>query len=66
MVTQDRHAVEVLTQVQAVRGALARVEAEVLAEHLEQCVHGSLSGGDADERRRKADELIDLLGRALR
>lgn len=66
MVEQDRYCIDVLTQLQAVRAALARVEAEMLKDHLNHCIEGAIVSGDADEQRKKAGELIELLGRAAR
>lgn len=66
MVEDDRYCVDVLTQLQAVRAALSRVESEVLKEHLDHCVMGAMTGEDPVDRKAKAAELIDLLGRASR
>ena len=66
MVEEDRYCIEILTQVQAVRAALARVETELLKDHLDHCIEGAIVSGDAEEQRRKASELIELLGRATR
>jgi len=66
MVEDDRYCVDVLTQLQAVRAALLRVESEVLKDHLDHCVMGAMTGDDPAERKAKANELIALLGRASR
>ena len=66
MVEEDRYCIDILTQVQAVRAALARVETELLKDHLDHCIEGAIVSGDAEEQRRKASELIDLLSRATR
>lgn len=66
MVEDDRYCVDVLTQIQAVRAALLRVESEVLKDHLDHCVMGAMRGDDLAERKAKATELINLLARASR
>ncbi|MBX9615092.1 MAG: metal-sensitive transcriptional regulator [Brevundimonas sp.] len=66
MVEDDRYCVDVLTQIQAVRAALNRVENEVLKDHLDHCVMGAMTGDDPADRQAKATELIELLGRATR
>lgn len=66
MVDEDRYCVEVLTQLKAVRAALLRVESEVLKDHLDHCVMGAMTGDDPVDRKAKAMELIELLGRAAR
>ena len=66
MVEEDRYCIDVLTQVQAVRAALARVESEMLKDHLDHCIEGAIVSGDLEEQRRKAGEIIELLGRTSR
>jgi DNA-binding FrmR family transcriptional regulator len=64
MVEADRYCIDILTQVQAVRAALNRVETEMLKTHLGHCIESAIVAGDADEQRKKANELIHLLERA--
>lgn len=66
MVEDERYCVDILTQLQAVRAALLRVESEVLKDHLDHCVMGAMTGDDLTDRRAKASELINLLGRSSR
>jgi DNA-binding FrmR family transcriptional regulator len=66
MVEEDRYCIDVLTQVQAVRAALARVESEMLKDHLDHCIEGAIVSGNLEEQRKKAGEIIELLGRASR
>jgi len=66
MVEDDRYCIDVLTQIQAARAALGRVESELLKGHLNHCIESAIVSGDQAEQRRKASELIELLGRAER
>ena len=66
MVDDDRYCIDLLTQLQAVRAALHRVETEVLKDHLDHCVMGAMTGNDLKDRKAKAGELIELLARAAR
>lgn len=66
MVEDDRYCIDVLTQLQAVRAALGRVETEILKDHLEHCVTSALVHGGEADRRQKAAELIEVLERALK
>ena len=66
MIEEDRYCIDVLTQLQAVRVALARVETEMLKDHLERCIESAIVRGDQAEQRKKASELIELLERAAR
>ena len=63
MIDDDRYCIDILTQVRAIRSALARVENALIKDHLKQCVVGAMVSGDADEQRAKAQELIELLDR---
>jgi DNA-binding FrmR family transcriptional regulator len=64
MVEEGRYCIDILTQLQAVRAALIKVETEMLKDHLGHCIEGAIVSGDRDEQRRKASELIELLERA--
>ncbi len=66
MVEEDRYCIDVLTQLQAVRAALAKVETEMLRDHLGHCIEGAIVSGDRDQQREKAAELIQLLERTAR
>jgi len=64
MIDDDRYCIDVITQVQAVRAALARVERLVLQDHVAHCVADAAASGDEGERDRKIEELITVLDRA--
>jgi DNA-binding FrmR family transcriptional regulator len=64
MVEEDRYCIDILTQIQAARAALSRVETELLKDHLNHCIAAAIEGGDPEEQRRKAGELIQLLERS--
>jgi CsoR family transcriptional regulator, copper-sensing transcriptional repressor len=66
MVEDDRYCIDVLTQLQAVRAALAKVESEMLKDHLGHCIEAAIVGGDTADQRQKAAELIQLLERTAR
>ena len=64
MIEEDRYCLDVLTQLRAVRAALARVETNLLKEHLTHCIEDAIVSGNTAEQRKKAAELIELLGRS--
>jgi CsoR family transcriptional regulator, copper-sensing transcriptional repressor len=64
MVEEDRYCIDVLTQLQAARAALGKVETEMLKDHLGHCIESAILSGDAAEQRQKAAELIQLMERA--
>jgi DNA-binding FrmR family transcriptional regulator len=63
MVEEGRYCIDVLNQIAAVKAALAKVESEMLKDHLHHCIEGAIISGDAGEQRRKASELIELMER---
>lgn len=64
MIEEDRYCIDILTQIRATRSALAGVEKELLKAHLDHCIVGAMASGDEAEQRKKAAELIDLLGKS--
>ena len=64
MVSDGRYCVDILTQLQAVRAALGKVESAILQDHLGKCIEGAITSGDAVEQRAKVNELIQLLERS--
>lgn len=66
MVSDDRYCIDVLQQVQAVRAALARAEAEILRDHADSCVAHAIASGDPAEQRAKVDELVQLFAKSGR
>ena len=66
MVEDDRYCVDVLTQINAVRAALHKVEEKILHDHVSHCVVEAFSSGDAADQRHKVEELITTVGRMTR
>ena len=66
MVEGDRYCVDILTQVNAVRAALHKVEEQILHDHVTHCVADAFSSGDVLEQQRKVEELVETIGRMTR
>lgn len=66
MIEDGRYCIDVLTQLQAVKSALAKVESEVLKDHAATCVAEAIASGDEAEQRLKFHELIELMERQRR
>ena len=66
MVEEDRYCIDIITQIGAVRAALARVEEELLRDHVGHCVEHAIASGDKADQRRKVAELMEVFGRAQR
>jgi DNA-binding FrmR family transcriptional regulator len=56
MIEQDTYCVDVLKQTYAVRRAIEKMEAKMLAGHLHHCVMDGMNRGDAGV----LDELVEL------
>jgi len=66
MVEDDRYCIDVLTQINAARAALHKVEAEILRLHVAHCVADAFAHSDAEAQRQKVDELVETMGRMTR
>lgn len=62
MVEDERYCIDIITQIQAVKAALQKVEGEILKDHVAHCVEDAITSGDAGEQRKKVAELLDVLG----
>lgn len=63
MVAEDRYCIDVVTQIEAVRAALSRVEADLLRQHLQHCVHQAMKSKNANEPSRVIEELVGVFRR---
>jgi len=63
MVEEERYCIDILNQVQAIKAALKRVEAEVLKGHAAHCVAHAIKSGNAKDQKQKFLELVELFGR---
>jgi DNA-binding FrmR family transcriptional regulator len=66
MVEDDRYCVDVLTQINAVRAALHKVEEKILRDHVSHCVADAFASSDVADQRHKVEELITTVGRMTR
>jgi CsoR family transcriptional regulator, copper-sensing transcriptional repressor len=66
MVEDDRYCVDILTQINAVRSALHKVEEQILRDHVSHCVASAFASGDTIEQRHKVEELVETIGRMRR
>lgn len=61
MVEDKKYCVDILNQIAAIKGALSRVETNILSRHLEHCVTDAVKDGSEQQRQKKLKEIIDLL-----
>lgn len=64
MIQGRKYCIDILNQIQAVKGALARIEASILKKHLESCVSEAIKGACEKEKQQKMDEILKLIHRA--
>lgn len=63
MVDEDRYCIDILTQIQAIKAALRKVEEQILKNHAAHCVADAIRSGSAKEQTTKFTELVELFGR---
>jgi CsoR family transcriptional regulator, copper-sensing transcriptional repressor len=66
MVEGERYCIDILTQIAATTTALESLAFQILEGHVESCVAGALSSGDADVAAEKSRELLDAVHRFSR
>ncbi len=64
MVEEDRYCIDIVTQISAVRAALARVEEQVLREHIHHCVKHAMTSGSKADQEQKIEELMAVISRS--
>lgn len=63
MVEEDRYCIDILTQMQAIKAALKKVEEQVLKGHAAHCVAEAIESGNAKDQTEKFNELVELFGK---
>ncbi|MEI9991106.1 MAG: metal-sensitive transcriptional regulator [Rhizomicrobium sp.] len=66
MVEEERYCIDILTQMQAVKSALKRVEEQILKEHAAHCVAHAIHSGDTKDQTQKFNELVELFSKYAR
>ncbi len=66
MIEDDRYCIDILTQIQAIKAALRKVEEELLKSHSNHCVAAAIKSGDTKQARAKFEELVELFSKTSR
>ena len=66
MIEEDRYCIDILTQLQAIKSALKKVEDGLLKSHSDHCVAHAIKSGDVKDARKKFAELVDLFSKTAR
>ena len=61
MIEERKYCVDILNQINAVKGALGRVEEKILERHFEHCVTEAVKGTSEKEKKQKLDEILSLI-----
>ena len=66
MIKDREYCIDILNQIHAVKGALARVEEKILQKHFQNCVTTAIIGNSEKEKQQKLDEILALINRTRR
>ena len=66
MINDREYCIDILNQIQAVKGALARVEEKILQKHFRNCVTTAITGSSEKQKQQKLDEILNLINRTRR
>lgn len=61
MIQQKQYCIDILNQISAVKGALTRIEENILTKHIRNCVTNAIKGNSQEEREIKLEEIMHLL-----
>lgn len=62
MIEDNRYCIDILSQLKAIRGAVLRVQKDVLQTHMQNCVKQAIQSKDHQDTDRKIQEILKVLG----
>lgn len=60
MIAEERYCVDILNAIGAIKGALRKIESEILKDHLDSCVKGAFAGRSSRDCKEKLNEIYKL------
>ena len=66
MIEDRKYCIDILNQICAAKGALAKVEQRILKKHFEHCVTEAVRGTCERDRQEKLDEILKLINQTRR
>jgi len=66
MIENHKYCIDILNQIYAVKGALAKVEEKILEKHFQHCVTEAVKGTSQKEKQQKLDEILKLIHQTRR
>ena len=61
MIDDRRYCVDIITQLQSISSAVARVQERILKRHIETCVAEAIRSGIEEDKQEKIEEIIEVL-----
>jgi len=66
MIEGRQYCIDILNQIYAIKGALFRVEEQILEKHFRNCVTEAVTGSSEEEKQQKMDEILKLIHQTRR
>ena len=66
MVENRRYCIDILNQIYAIKGALGRIEENILEKHFQQCITEAVKGTSTKGKQQKMDEILKLIHQTRR
>ena len=66
MIQARKYCIDILTQIQAVKGAIGQVEEKILERHFRHCVTTAVEGTSKKEKEQKLEEIFKLIHQTRR
>ena len=66
MIDNRAYCIDIIHQLAAIRGALARVEEKILEKHFSHCVSQAFGHGDQADKQEKLREILQLIHKTRR
>ena len=66
MIEERQYCIDILNQIYAVKGALAKVEGKILDRHFRYCVTEAVKGNSEKQKQEKLGEILKLISQARR
>jgi len=61
MIENRKYCIDILNQISAIRGALARVEERILEKHFQHCLTEAVKRSSEKEKQQKLNEILKLI-----
>ncbi len=61
MIDDDRYCIDISNQIMATQAILKRANKEIIAAHMEHCVHDAIGSEDADVKIQEMKDIINQL-----